>query len=419
MALEYRLIKIFTSEEVRHHGRPAHEAVIELIRRRRIAARCIVTRGLAGSFENGEVATQKILLLSQNMPIKIEIMLPAGELEPVLPAIQEMITDGIVIAEPIHVVSYRTSGRLVPRHLRVQDVMTASPETISPTTSVKDVIQLLLSGDFNAIPVVDAGKHPVGIITQGDLLARADMPVRIGLLDQFGQHRLEAYLDMVSHIPAEKVMTRPVVTVEQDKSLADAVNLMLKHNFKRLPVIDKSGAIVGILARVDIFRAISRETPEWKAFHAQNVDVANLRLVRDIMRRDTHTVAPEAPVEQVIRMIGTNDIQRVAVVDAGGKLLGIISDRDLLAAFSDSRESIWHYLAGRRTHSVSGQVLGRTAADIMRKDLVTIQEDTTVDGAIRLMTDKSLKRLPVVDAEGRFKGMISRDSLLRTGLVSP
>ncbi len=419
MALEYSLIKILTSEETRHQSRPAHEAVIELIRRRRIAARCIVTRGVAGCYENGEVATPNILLLSYNMPIKIEVLLPAGELKQVLPAIQDMITDGIVIAEPVHVVSYRTSKRLIPRHLRVRDVMTAAPRTVTPAASVKDVIQLLLSGDFNAVPVVDAGNHPVGIITHGDLLTRADMPVRIGLLDQFGQHRLEAYLDLVSHIPAEQIMTKPMVTVEQDKPLTEAVNLMLKWNLKRLPVVDKSGALVGILARVDIFRAISRETPEWKVFHAQNVTVANLRFVRDIMRRDTHTVAPEAPVEEVIRLIDTDDIQRVAVVDASGRLMGLISDRDLLAAFSDSRESIWHYLTRRRNGSASGQVLGKTAAQVMRKDLVTVQEDTTVDEAIRLMTDKGLKRLPVVDADGKFKGMVSRDSLLRTGLAQP
>jgi len=417
MALEYRLIKIFTSEDVRYHHRPAYEAVMDLIRSRRIAARCIVTRGVAGSYENGEVATQKILLLSLNMPVKIEVMLPAGEVEQVLPAIQEMIPDGIVIAEPIHVVSYRTSKRLIPRQLRVQDVMTAAPKTVSPAASVKDVIQLLLSGDFNAVPVVDAGNYPVGIITQGDLMTRADMPVRIGLLDQFGQHRLEAYLDLVSHMPAEQIMTKPVVTVEQDKPLTEAVNLMLKWNLKRLPVVDKAGALVGILARVDIFRAISRETPEWKVFRAQNVTVANMRFVRDIMRRDTHTVAPEAPVEEVIRLIDTDDIQRVAVVDASGRLMGLISDRDLLAAFSDSRESIWHYLTGKRNHATAGQILRKTAAEVMRKDLVTVQEDTTIDEAIRLMTDKGLKRLPVVDAEGRFKGMISRDSLLRTGLA--
>ncbi len=417
MPLDYSLIKIFTSEEIHYRGRPVHEAIVEMVRRRRSAARCIVTRGLAGCYENGEVATQNILLLSYNMPVKIEIMLPASQRDNVLPVIQEMVTDGIVIAEPIHVVSYRTSRRLIPRQLRVQDVMTARPRTVASNTPVKDVIRLLLSGDFNGVPVVDARNHPVGIITQGDLIERADMPVRIGLLDQFGQNKLEAYLDSLGKIPAEQVMTKPVVTTRQDAPLVDAVDLMLKNDLKRLPVVDEKETLVGILARLDVFRAVSHETPDWQAFRAQNVAIADLRYVSDVMRRDTHTVPPDAPAEEVIRVIDTNDVQRVAVVDAGGKLLGIISDRDLLAAFSDSRESAWSYLTGRRGRGQPEQPLGKTAAEVMQKDLVTVREDTTIDEAIRLMADKGLKRLPVVDAEGRYKGMVSRDSLLRTGLA--
>ena len=54
----------------------------------------------------------------------------------------------------------------------------------------------------------------------------------------------------------------------------------------------------------------------------------------------------------------------------------------------------------------------------MRTDLVTVREETTIDEAVRLMADKGLKRLPVLDGEGHFRGMISRDSLLRTGLAS-
>jgi len=57
----------------------------------------------------------------------------------------------------------------------------------------------------------------------------------------------------------------------------------------------------------------------------------------------------------------------------------------------------------------------RTAAEVMQTDIVTIQETATLDEATRLMTDKAIKRLPVLDSRGRYRGMISRDSLLRTG----
>jgi CBS domain-containing protein len=58
-----------------------------------------------------------------------------------------------------------------------------------------------------------------------------------------------------------------------------------------------------------------------------------------------------------------------------------------------------------------------TAAMVMTTRLITVQEEMLIEEAIGLMAEKALKRLPVVDEEGRFKGMISRDSLLRTGFA--
>ena len=72
-------------------------------------------------------------------------------------------------------------------------------------------------------------------------------------------------------------MNRPAVTIEQDKLVTDAVNLMLKKQVKRLPVDDAGGKLVGMLSRVDVFHTILRECPDWRAFQKQQVTV-NLRL---------------------------------------------------------------------------------------------------------------------------------------------
>lgn len=422
MPLDYRLIRIHTSEEARAGGKPVGEAVVQLVASRRIAARCVVTRGVGGCYENGEIATSSILDLSYNMPIVIEILLPAGQIETLLPALEEMVTDGVVTVGPVQTILHRANRRLIPRQVKVQDVMTIGPRTVSIRASVREVIGLLLTSDFNGVPVIDDRDRPVGIITQGDLIERAGMPVRIGLLDQFARQDLEAYLASQGQLSAEQVMSRPVVTIGPAEPLVEAVNLMLKRNLKRLPVVDVDGVLVGILARVDVFRAISRTAPDWSGLRAQHVDITNLRYVRDVMRRDTQTVPPDAPVAEILRIIDTNDIQRVAVVDSAGRLLGLISDRDLLGALGDVREGLWQHLvsrlssAGGTRQEAGGPLAGRTARQVMRTDLVTVREDTLIDEAIRLMAEKGLKRLPVVDGEGHFRGMISRDSLLRAGL---
>ena len=124
-----------------------------------------------------------------------------------------------------------------------------------------------------------------------------------------------------------------------------------------------------------------------------------------------------------MRVIDSNDIQRVAVVDASGKLLGLISDHDLLRLFSGHKVGVWDRIAskltftdmGKRHKDVVDQARKKTAGEIMKTDLVTIREEAHIDEAVRLMTAKEIKRLPVVDADGKFKGMVSRDSLLRAG----
>jgi CBS domain-containing protein len=421
--MNYKVIEVFTSEDVRWHGKPLAEAIVDHVRSRKLAARCLVLRGLAGCYESGEVATAKVEILSFKMPLKIEIVLPASEADSLLPALQDMVTDGVVTVREVAAASHRTEKHLLPRHLRVRDVMTASPKTVLPTTTAGDVVRLLLSANFNSVPVVDDGGRPVGIVTQSDLITRAGMPVRLGLLSAMGPENLDAVLQALAAKKVAEIMSRPVVTAAEDQPLAAAVDLMLARNLKRLPVVNAAGRLAGILARLDVFRTITTETPDWRKIEARQIVVADARTVRDIMRRDTHTVVSTATLEDVMRVIDTSDLQRVAVVDEAGRLAGMISDRDLLRLFSGHKVGLWDRLAGKLTFTEMGRrhkavvelARKQTAGEIMKTDLVTVAEDTPVEEAIRLMTEWKIKRLPVVGPGGEFKGMVSRDSLLRAG----
>ncbi|MCU0917101.1 MAG: DUF190 domain-containing protein [Planctomycetes bacterium] len=423
--MNYKAIAIYTSEDVRWRGKPVAEALLAFVQGLKLAARCSVTRGVAGSYENGELATLKLEILSFKMPLKIEIVLPASEAARVLPTIQDMVVDGIVSVSDLNVVSHRTQKHLIPRHLRVRDVMTASPQRVRATTPASDVVRILLSGQFNSIPVVDDLDRPIGMITQGDLIARGGMPVRLGLMQPLGQENLDAVLKEMANTTARQIMTAPVVAVAEDRFLSEAVDLMLKNKLKRLPVVDAGGKLIGVLARLDVFRTITTEMPDWEAMRAGNVVLANVRVVQDIMRADTQTVTPETSVEEVMRVIDTNDIQRVAVVTAEGKFLGLISDHDLLGLFSGHKVGIWDRLAskltftalGQRHRAVVEQARKQTAGEVMKTDLVTVGPESPIDEAIRLMVAHQIKRLPVVGPDGAFLGIVSRDSLLRAAIV--
>ncbi|MGW8186249.1 MAG: DUF190 domain-containing protein [Desulfobacterales bacterium] len=422
--LHYNAIEIFTSEEARYRKKPVADAVVQYIKDLKIAARCIVTRGVAGCYESGEVATGRIVILSFNMPIRIYIVLPAAETERVLDGLDGIVTDGIVALHDLNVLSHRTRNAFFPKQLLVRDVMTPAPQSVTAGTALSEAARLLLSSIFTGLPVVDKRNRPIGVITQGDLIKKGGMPLRLGLLAESDQNRLKSVLNRLASRKAADVMTTPAVMVGAEKPLAEAVELMLTKSVKRLPVVDGTGGLTGMLSRLDVFRTVMREAPDWNAFKAQQIEVEHLKRVGDILRRDVHTVLPETPLNEVIRLIGDNDIQRVAVVDAEGILLGLISDRDLLRYFKPERESVWHLLA-KVKHAFEQETcrlgdlqrcLSETnAGAAMTTELVTAREEMLIEEAIALMIDRGLKRLPVVDSDGRFKGMISRDSLLRTG----
>ncbi len=419
--LDYKAIEIFTNEEARCQGKPVAEAVIDFLRHLKVAARCVVTRGIAGSYESGEVATGRLEVLSYNLPIRIYIVLPAAETGRVLAGLDERVGEGIIAVHDLAVVSHKTASTLFPRQLAVRDVMTAAPKTVTGSTPLDEGAELLLSSIFTGLPVVDDRLRPVGVLTQGDLIHRAGLPLRLGLLGASGQEAAVALAGLAGK-RVEEAMTAPAMVIGEERSLTEAVDLMLAKSLKRLPVVDKDGRLVGMLSRLDVFRTVMREAPDWDAFRARDIEVRHLRTVADIVRRDTRTVGPDTPVDEVIRIIDGNDIQRVAVINGEGRLLGVIDDSDLLRYFQPDREGL-RALIDRLTQPFRKEAaVGATrrlrqtrAAEVMRADAPTIREDALIGEAIRLMTEQRLKRLPVVDERGGFTGMISRDSLLRTG----
>jgi len=422
--LPYKVIEIFTSEKARWKGRPLNEAIVQYVHDLKIAARCLVTRAIGGCYESGEVATGRLEVLSYNMPLRIAIVLPASDLAQVLPEVEAMVADGIVAVHSLDVVSHKTRKEFVPSQIKVRDIMTTEPRKVFLKTPLDEVVRLLLSSIFTGVPVVDDAGRPEGVITQGDLIYKGKMPMRLGLLAESGSDKLGTVLDALAAKRAGDVMTAPVISIAQDQVVKDAVDLMLEKRVKRLPVVDAEGHLTGMLSRLDIFRTIMRAAPDWDAFKQQSITVGNIRTVSDIMRRDTHAVLPETTLDELIRMIDSNDIQRVAVVDPAGRFLGLISDRDLLVAFSpEFPDAIWDQFLRivpfserwKRHREFKDRLRAKTAGEVMNTDIITVQETTDIDAAIAVMAEKGLKRLPVIDNEGKFKGMISRDSLLRTG----
>ncbi|MHB1460897.1 MAG: DUF190 domain-containing protein [Armatimonadota bacterium] len=424
MPLSYHVIEIFTSEDARWHGKAAWDVVIRRIQEMHIAARCVVTRGYAGCFENGEVANGFIEVEAFNMPIKIEIVLPSAELDAVLSLADEVLPDGIVAVRELDVRVHKCHSSLIPHQLTVKDVMTASPVSVTEDCPVAEVIRILTSHEFKTLPVVNDHNEPVGIITQNDLITRAGMPVRLGLLTRFEQSQRDTYLQQLSGLTARQVMTHPLVCVEAGKRLTAAVDKMLHHKLKRLPVVDSEGKLVGILARSDIFHTIARNASGIGQDQPHRSLAGKVDTVGEIMDRDVSLVYADTSLLEVVRTMSASGTQRAVVVDAGGKLAGMVFDADLLQVFSEHKAGLWSQLLShlplaeiaKRHREYIEQAHHHTAADVMKTDIITIREDVRIGEAVNIMIEHGIKRLPVVDQAGVFLGLVSRDAVLRAGV---
>jgi CBS domain-containing protein len=166
------------------------------------------------------------------------------------------------LAQPL----VRETGERAPQpsiHAKVGDVMLADVPTVRADAPLNKVVDLLVSTAERRVVVVDAQRHALGIITDGDLLKRASAGERAGVLQALGGRLLGgrgATIDLARRTAAE-LMTGHPVTVTPETPLLDALRLLLQNKVKRLPVIDGDGQVVGLVGRGEILQALSQDLP--------------------------------------------------------------------------------------------------------------------------------------------------------------
>jgi len=138
--------------------------------------------------------------------------------------------------------------------------------------------------------------------------------------------------------------------------------------------------------------------------------------IRDIMTKDVITVAPDTPVKEVIEHMVHSQVSGVPVVDSSGRLLGIVTEADVIAkeAYGGRRPRalalLADTLAGRDHHWVA-KAAGLTAADVMSEHPVVCEPSDKVVTVARRMLERGVKRMPVVE-DGLVEGMVSRGDIL-------
>jgi CBS domain-containing protein len=149
-------------------------------------------------------------------------------------------------------------------------------------------------------------------------------------------------------------------------------------------------------------------------------------LARDVMAAEVATIAPNAPLHAVAATMVERGVTGLPVVDASCRLLGLVTESDLLHRLAATEQKKHGYLWGV-FHSISrqadeyGRSHGHFAGDVMTlaEDLVTANEDTTAEHLARVMEERRIRHVPIVREENKLAGMVTRALLLRAALQLP
>jgi CBS domain-containing protein len=140
------------------------------------------------------------------------------------------------------------------------------------------------------------------------------------------------------------------------------------------------------------------------------------RTVSDVMTRTVVVVHVTTPFKDVVRRMQEYRVSALPVVDDDGRLVGLVSEADLILKEDPELEESGRLFQGRHRRADREKAAGLLASELMTAPVVTVTPDATLGEAARLMHRKGVKRLPVVGVDGTIHGILSRSDLLKVFL---
>jgi acetoin utilization protein AcuB len=135
----------------------------------------------------------------------------------------------------------------------IKEYMTPNPVTVDEDTSVLDAAELMKERKFRRFPVL-RGDELIGIVTDRDL--RSAGPSQVISFDEEERQLMPELHELLARVKIGEIMSRDVITVDPEQTIATAALLMLKHRISGLPVVDSQGELVGIVTEGDIFKVL-------------------------------------------------------------------------------------------------------------------------------------------------------------------
>lgn len=377
MEKKAKRLSIYIGESDQWRGKALYLALVEMLRAKGMAG-ATVSRGLAGFGAHSVVHTASILRLSLDLPLIINVIDSPEKINNILKVIAPMVGEGLMILEDVEVVKY-THRYLnpLPADKLVSEVMTRKVITLKDTMPVAEAWEIMLKHLLKALPVLNAGGDVVGVLTDEDLVERAGIQQRLSVAERLDEQMLQSELDSLraSLLKVADVMTSPATTILSNESLGVAAARMAEHRIKRLPVLDESGKLIGVLSRVDVLKQVISEEARKRNAKAPSGAV---HILSDIMLSEIPTIHEDAQLADVIARFLEAGTLRLIVTDGAGRPLGLISDADAVTRVQPAAQrGVMQALRGKRNI----QDEKTTAVQLMSGGVLSAPPDTSLTEA--------------------------------------
>ena len=189
---------------------------------------------------------------------------------------------------------------------------------------------------------------------------------------------------------------KEVISIPPTKSIKEAAEMMIEHEFRRLPVTHPgSNKLLGIVTAMDIldFLGGGSKFDIIEKKHDDNFLSAINDSVKEIMTRDVISISPKYSIKESVNVMTENGIGSLPIVDKQGKLVGIVTERDFALA-------------------LAGSLSNETVGDIMVKDVITTTLGTPIESCSKIMVRNNLRRIPVVE-EDKLVGIVTSTDIVR------
>ena len=192
------------------------------------------------------------------------------------------------------------------RELTVAAVMTTRVITATPDTTFKELVAALREEKISALPVVDSGGHPIGVVSEADVLAKQEFHGGADEKPHAGRESRERWFRAQGRTAAE-LMTTPVRAIHADEPLSAAARVMSAAHVRRLFVTGPDGRLVGVVSRRDLLRVYDETEDELRervehVLEECGVDAVQVHVAEGVVTLDG-LLARRSQVDTAVRVV--------------------------------------------------------------------------------------------------------------------